>query len=208
MTPSARRAASANAAAASRLAFPQIVQPPSETAVIGLSTEAHMPVDPAENNAWRSLAKGLSLPYDIPVVRIPDLHAALSDGTRRVGSRAVLDWFHTHFAGADIDPREVYPEWRFNHQVEPDGQSGFSTAGRNSFLCLYAKLGHESLWDEVSTVRWVGETGEMTFFPRRGSRGQQDLCSRAGMATSGSLARTRRGRALPLSRRPASLPRL
>lgn len=135
-----------------------------------------MPVDPAENNAWRSLAKGLSLPYDIPVVRIPDLHEALLDGTRFAWDREpFLDWFHTHFAGADIDPREVYPEWRFNHQVEPDGQSGFSPAGRNSFLCLYAKLKHESLWDEVSTVRWVGETGEMTFFPRRGSRGQQEL---------------------------------
>jgi hypothetical protein len=139
-----------------------------------------MSVDPAENNGWRSLAKGLSIPHDTKVVRIPDLHEALLDDTRFAWDREpFLAWFHTHFDDGDIDPRDVYPEWRFNHQIEPDGHSGFSMAGRNSFLCLYAKLKHEDLWSEISTVRWVGETGELTFFPRRGSRGlQQHLLSR------------------------------
>jgi hypothetical protein len=139
-----------------------------------------MPFDPADNNGWRSLAKGLAIPHDTKVVRIPDLHTALLDGTRYSWDRGeFLAWFDTHFRGSDLDPRDLYPEWRFNHQVEPDGHSGFSSAGRNSFLCLYTKLKHEDLWDEVSTIRWVGETGEMTFFPRRGSRGlQQHLLSR------------------------------
>lgn len=134
-----------------------------------------MPVDPAENNGWRSLAKGLGIPHDTPIVRIPDLHAALLDGMRYSWDREeFLRWFTAHFRDTQVDPRDVYPEWRFNHQVEPDGHSGFSGAGRNSFLCLYAKLKHEGMWDEVSTVRWVGETGEMTFFPRRGSRGMRE----------------------------------
>jgi hypothetical protein len=68
-----------------------------------------------------------------------------------------------------VDPRDVYPEWRFNHQAEPDGKSGFSTAGRNSFLCVYAKLKSEGLWSEIRSVRWVGETGEITFFSHKGS---------------------------------------
>lgn len=125
-------------------------------------------MDPTEN-PWRWLAQALGLSADGDVVHIPELSAVLLDEVRYGFDREPFTaWLERYFAGRKIDAREVYPEWRFNHQVEPDG-SGFSEAGRNSFLCLYAKLRHEGLWAEVKSVRWVGETGEMTFFAKSGS---------------------------------------
>lgn len=140
-----------------------------------------MPGDSAENNAWRTLAKALGVPHNVDVVRIPDLHDALLERARWDWDQPDFrPWFDRYFGGRDIDPRDVYPEWRFNHQVEADGHSGFTPAGRNSFLCLYAKMRHEGLWPEVSTVRWVGETGEMLCFPRHGSDGLRERLQAAG----------------------------
>jgi hypothetical protein len=99
------------------------------------------------------------------VVRIPELHSVLLDEARYAADAEPFQrWYTTHFPHRVGDPRDAYPEWRFNCQVEPDGKSGFSMAGRNSFLCVYAKLKHEGLWHLIKSVRWVGETGELTFF--------------------------------------------
>ena len=57
----------------------------------------------------------------------------------------------------------AYPEWRFN-----EGEGFATSAGRNSFLCLYAKLRREGLWDTVATVDWVSDRGEMLFWPAGG----------------------------------------
>ncbi len=137
-------------------------------------------MDPANNNSWRTLARALGQPHTTDIVRIPDLQGPLFDEVRYTyDQESFRTWFEEHFAGRLVDPRDAYPEWRFNHQAEPDGQSGFTEAGRNSFLCVYAKLKHEGLWSEVKSVRWVGETGEMTFLPERGSaRLQQWLLTR------------------------------
>lgn len=138
-------------------------------------------MDPADGNPWRTLARELSIPHTTEVVWIPDLQEALLDEVRYGYDRAPFQqWLDTQAPGRSVDPRELYPEWRFNHQVEADGRSGFSQAGRNSFLCLYAKLKDEDLWSEVATVRWVGETGEMTFFAKRGSAALQDFLAERG----------------------------
>jgi hypothetical protein len=131
--------------------------------------------DPGKNNAWRTLAQALGLPHTGPVVLIPDLQEVLLDEVRYGYDQGPFrEWFERYSFGPSVDPRDVYPEWRFNHQVEVDGKSGFSAAGRNSFLCLYAKLKHEGLWSEVRSVRWIGETGEMTFFSKKGSGSLQE----------------------------------
>lgn len=133
------------------------------------------------DNPWRVLARELGLPSDGAIVRIPELQGPLLDPVRYgYDEGAFLPWFRAHFGGQAIEPRDVYPEWRFNHQTEPDGHSGFSAAGRNSFLCLYAKLRHEGLWPEVKSIRWVGETGEMTFFSHRSSTELQALLLQRG----------------------------
>lgn len=138
-------------------------------------------MDPAENNSFRTLAKQLGIPHDTPFVRIPEISEALLDEVRLSYDREPFEkWLATYHLARDCEPRDLYPEWRFNHQVEPDQRSGFSTAGRNSFLCVYAKLKHEGLWEEVKTVRWVGESGEITFFPRRGSPALQALLLERG----------------------------
>lgn len=134
------------------------------------------PMDPAENNPWRTLARDLNIPHTTEVVQIPDLQGPLLDEVRYGYDREPFQkWLAAYPAGRSVDPRDLYPEWRFNNQVEADGKSGFSQAGRNSFLCVYAKLKYEDLWTEVQTVRWVGETGEMTFFAKQGSTALQGL---------------------------------
>src|SRR5438067_2102786 len=111
------------------------------------------------DNPWRELARDLGLPHTTEVVRIPDLQGPLFDEVRYSYDQAPFkEWIGQYFAGRSVEPRDVYPEWRFNHQTEPDGASGFSQAGRNSFLCLYGKLKHEGIWPEVKSIRWIGET--------------------------------------------------
>src|SRR5581483_9256989 len=96
-------------------------------------------MDPADNNPWRTLARALGQPHDTEVVRIADLEGPLLDEVRdNYDHDPFRAWFEQNFVGRPIDPRDVYPEWRFNNQSEPDGQSGFTEAGRNSFLCVYA----------------------------------------------------------------------
>jgi hypothetical protein len=124
-----------------------------------------------ENNPWRALARSMNRPCNREVVVIPDLSNRLLDPGRYGWDSAPFQkWFRNYFAGHSVHPRDLYPEWRFNHQVEPDG-TGFTTEGRHSFVCVYAKLKHERLWPEVQTVRWVGPTGEIVFTARRGSEG-------------------------------------
>lgn len=155
---------------------------PHETAQAPQPAGEHeVPHDPAQHNAWRTLAKALGVEHDEPVVRIPDLHEVLFEEVRYGYDQGPFRaWFEKSGFPSSVDPRDVYPEWRFNHQAEPDGKSGFSAAGRNSFLCVYAKLKHEGLWSEIRSVRWVGETGEITFFSHKGSVPLRDELLRRG----------------------------
>lgn len=123
------------------------------------------------SNPWRTLARELKLPATGPVVRIYDLGDKLTD-TKRFNwdQGAFTTWFKDAYRGVRVDPRAVYPEWRFNFQVENDG-SGFTKAGRNSFLCVYSKFKALGLWKEIESIRWVGATGEIAFVPTRGVEG-------------------------------------
>jgi hypothetical protein len=128
------------------------------------------------SNAWRALAHSLGVPDTTDVVKIPDFSSVLLDEARYAADRDPFQkWYAQYLPHRSGDPRDAYPEWRFNSQVEPDGKSGFSLAGRNSFLCVYAKLKHEGIWPHIKTVRWVGETGEITFFADRTSAEMQQL---------------------------------
>jgi hypothetical protein len=125
-----------------------------------------MGIDP--DNHWRILANVLQPQPMRDVLRITDLSDVLVDPTRIAwdkGKGPFLAWIEQYYHGQHIDPKRVYPEWRFNNGVD----SGFTKEGRNSFLCIYAKLKHEELWSEVKTVFWVGPTGEMDFVPQKKS---------------------------------------
>ncbi len=123
-----------------------------------------------DSNPWRTLAHSMGLSDTTEVVKIPELQDVLLEEVRfGADQQPFHSWYAANFPNRSGDPRDLYPEWRFNCQVEPDGLSGFSQAGRNSFLCVYAKLKHEGLWKHVKKVRWVGETGEITFFADRSS---------------------------------------
>lgn len=122
-------------------------------------------------NAWRALAGAMGYKNTGAIVEIPDLSRVLLDPTRYGWDQAkFMEWVGKYYSNQSVNPERLYPEWRFNHQTEPDG-SGFTFEGRNSFLCVYAKLKREGLWNEVQTVRWVGKTGEIAFFPYKGSEG-------------------------------------
>ncbi|GEM_PF-3008842 len=131
-------------------------------------------------NAWRALAGAMGYPNTGEVVEIPDLNKVLFDPVRyRWDEGKFNEWIRKHFKKLPLMPEKLYPEWRFNHQVEDDG-SGFTFEGRNSFICVYAKLKREGLWDEVNTIRWVGKTGEIAFFPHRGSEGFRQFIIKNG----------------------------
>lgn len=122
-------------------------------------------------NPWRALAHNMGRPQLGDVVEIPDLNNALVDPIRYSWDQGeFMKWHRKYYAKKNVRPESVYPEWRFNYQTEADG-SGFTFEGRNSFICVYYKLKQEGLWSEVDTIRWVGKTGEMMFFPHRGSDG-------------------------------------
>jgi len=134
-------------------------------------------------NPWRILAGLRGLRTDTTYVEIPEISDRLLDPSRFAWDRGLLKaWSDQQFRdkrkdpatgwpidndGRVIPPEKLYPEWRFNHQVERDG-SGFTREGRNSFLCVYAKMKREGLWAEVKTVRWVGPNGEILFTAQRG----------------------------------------
>lgn len=140
----------------------------------GIPKTLRRPVIATENNPWRKLARELGLPSSGAVCRIPDIDGKLYDPDRYKADRPQFEaWCKKWFKGPVRHQDELYPEWRFNHQAEPDGR-GFTKAGRNSFLCLYSKLKRERLWDEIDTIWFVGTTGEFTFFPARGPLGLRD----------------------------------
>jgi hypothetical protein len=118
------------------------------------------------NNPWRMLAKDLGgLQYTGDVVRIPNLSEVLKNPTRYSYDQKPFQNWVIQYYPSPITLYDVYPEWRFNNEVA----GGFTKEGRNSFLCIYAKLEHEDLWSEVKTVFWVGRTGEMLFVPDKKS---------------------------------------
>ncbi len=128
-----------------------------------------MGIDP--DNHWRILANGWQPQPMGDVVRIADLSDVLVDQTRYIWEQTPFSkWFNQYYPGRHIIPKLVYPEWRFNEGVD----GGFTKEGRNSFLCIYAKLKHEGLWSEVKTVHWVGPTGEMLFVPQKKSEQLQN----------------------------------
>lgn len=144
------------------------------SSVAGMSTVA--------NNPWRMLAAAHRIRTNTTVVVIPEISDRLLDPIRFSWDLGALKaWCNQQFQnkrkdrqtgwpidldGTVIAPEQLYPEWRFNHQVERDG-TGFTMEGRNSFLCVHEKMVEEELWSEVLTVYWVGPYGEILFRPRR-----------------------------------------
>jgi len=165
---------------------PQPNQPPSAPRRCGAGGMAAQQVP--VRGTWRALARALGLPTTCNVVRIPDLGDKLSlDRSRPAAARwdrqkeihAFGLWFNQWYAGTAVQPQDVWPEWRFD-----SGWSGFNLEGRQCFLCVHAKLQREHLWNEVQTVLWVGDHGEMNFVPTRPVEALRcDLLSR-GYVTS------------------------
>jgi hypothetical protein len=139
-----------------------------------------MGIDP--DNHWRILANVWQPQPLGDVVRIVDLSDVLLDPTRMGWDKGkgpfgpFLVWVNQYYRNRPITPTNVYPEWRFNNGVD----GGFTKEGRNSFLCIYAKLKHEGLWSEVKTVHWVGPTGAMLFVPQRKSEQLQNFLVKQG----------------------------
>jgi hypothetical protein len=72
-------------------------------------------------------------------------------------------WYQMYYKGVGARPAEApheldhYAEWRFNHRLNHEE--------RNSLLCVYAKMKREDLWKFVKSIDWVGQYGELLFWP-------------------------------------------
>jgi hypothetical protein len=93
------------------------------------------------------------------------------------GARSFNDWYKQYYVPpGGLRPRverlKVFAEWRFNHALTSDE--------RNSFLCVYAKVKAEGLWEQVKTVNWVGDRGQILFVPVLTQDALRDLLRSSG----------------------------
>ncbi len=102
-------------------------------------------------NPWRELGKKLQ----------QELSQVLIESRRFGWARGKLEqWHKRYYTGKNISLQQVYPEYRWNHE--------FTSAERNSLLCVKSKMDRDGLWTHVKSVYWAGEHGEMLFYARQG----------------------------------------
>lgn len=104
-------------------------------------------------NPWRELDKKLQQELAQVLVDPRRLGFALSK---------LKQWHKTYYAGKNVPLKQVYPGYRWNHE--------FTSAERNSFLCVKAKMERDGLWSHVKTIDWIGSHGEMLFYAKKGQK--------------------------------------
>jgi hypothetical protein len=102
-------------------------------------------------NPWREIDANLR----------KELSGVLVDPFRFGWARGKMQqWYKRYYTGKNIPLQQVYPEYRWNHE--------FTSAERNSLLCVKAKMEQDGLWSHVKSVFWAGDHGEMLFFAKQG----------------------------------------
>jgi len=113
------------------------------------------------NNPWRSLNKTIQNSLS---GKLEDIAPWLFQK-----DKAFKSWYEKYYQKSPQSSiknpakrKAVYPEWYFNHAL--------SSEERNSLLCVSSKLGKEGIWARIKKIAWVGNTGNILFYPENNAK--------------------------------------